>query len=296
MNGPYRISLGPLLYYWPRQTTLNFYAHVADSAADIVYLGETVCSRRHELRATDWLDLAAMLNEAGKTPVLSTQTLIESQSDAQALRRLCAHQTWMHEAGDLGAVRLLSGRPFVAGPHLNVYHGDTLAWLHGLGAVRFVVPFEMGQKDLAQLLRDKPPAIAAEMQVWGRMPLAFSARCFTARHYRLDKDHCEFRCIAHADGLAMRTRDNQPFLAINGIQTQSAHCLDLLSQAPTLAELGVEVLRISPQSHGTLEVIAALDAQRRGENFTTPNLAADLPYCNGYWHGQAGIALIEGNL
>ncbi|MGF2508890.1 hypothetical protein ACQUWY_25430, partial [Ralstonia pseudosolanacearum] len=56
----YHISLGPLLYYWPRQHTLDFYAKVAASPVDIVYVGETVCSRRHELRTDDWLALAVV--------------------------------------------------------------------------------------------------------------------------------------------------------------------------------------------------------------------------------------------
>ena len=47
------LSLGPLQYYWPRQQTLDFYAAVAAMPVDIVYLGETVCSRRHELRLDD---------------------------------------------------------------------------------------------------------------------------------------------------------------------------------------------------------------------------------------------------
>src|SRR5690606_4833941 len=70
-----KIALGPLQYYWPRVTTLEFYAAVCDWPVDIVYLGETVCSRRHELRLPDWIEVADMLAEAGKTPVLSTQVL-----------------------------------------------------------------------------------------------------------------------------------------------------------------------------------------------------------------------------
>lgn len=79
----YHISLGPLLYYWPRQHTLDFYAKVAASPVDIVYVGETVCSRRHELRTDDWLALAAMLRDAGKSVVLSTRTLIETSAEAR---------------------------------------------------------------------------------------------------------------------------------------------------------------------------------------------------------------------
>lgn len=292
----FRISLGANLYYWPRQSVFDFYAAVAASPVDIVYLGETVCSRRHELRSGDWQGLADMLSAAGKEVVLATQTLIESQSEATALRRLCEKNTfngYTFEAGDLGAVRLLQGRSFVAGQHLNAYHRDTLHWLHGLGAMRFVAPLEMSRDDLAQLLRDKPAELQAECLVWGRMPLAFSSRCFTARHYRLDKDHCEFRCIEHADGLTMRTREGQDFLAINGIQTQSAHCLDLIAHVPELAAMGVDVLRVSPQSAGTLQAIDALHALRSGMRHTGVQAKvqppAGIPRCNGYWHGRSGI-------
>lgn len=289
----YKISLGAPLYYWPRQAVFDFYDSVAKSPVDIVYLGETVCSRRHELRNADWLALADMLTAAGKEAVLSTQTLIESQAEATALRRLCERRDHAIEAGDLGAVRLLQGRPFVAGPHLNAYHGDTLQWLKGLGAMRFVAPVEMSGADLAQLLHDRPEGMQAEYMVWGRMPLAFSSRCFTARHYRLDKDHCEFRCIEHPDGLTMRTREGEDFLAINGIQTQSAHSLDLIAEAPSLAAIGVDVLRVSPHSSGTLEAIAALHALRHGEASEAVQPPAGIPRCNGYWHARPGIEMIE---
>jgi len=45
-----KLALGPILYYWERETTFSFYDEIAASPVDIVYLGETVCSRRHTLR------------------------------------------------------------------------------------------------------------------------------------------------------------------------------------------------------------------------------------------------------
>ena len=56
-----RLSLGPLLYYWPRQQTFDFYDDIAQTEIDIVYLGESVCSRRHELDNNDWLTIGAKL-------------------------------------------------------------------------------------------------------------------------------------------------------------------------------------------------------------------------------------------
>ncbi|MBV7486996.1 U32 family peptidase [Bordetella sp. BOR01] len=289
----YQISLGPLLYYWPRRTVLDFYAAAIDSPVDIIYLGETVCSRRHELRATDWLDLARALRDAGKTVVLSSQTLIETSADAHALRRLCEHDDFMLEAGEVGALRHMTGRHFVAGPHINAYHGDTLAWLASQGAMRFVASVEMDRDTLQYLLQDRPAGLQAEVMVWGRLPLAFSARCFTARHFRLKKDACEFRCIDYPDGMNMRTREGQEFLALNGIQTQSAACLDLLEHTDDLVAMGVDVLRVSPQSQNTLQAVLALDQIRQGQGYDPVSPPADIGRCNGYWHGRAGIDYLE---
>ncbi len=293
MTPPFLITLGPLLYYWPRQTVQAFYREVAASAVDVVYLGETVCLRRHVMRPADWLDIAAELSAAGKQVVLSTPTLVESGAAIQLTHKLAAQDDWLVEAGDLGAIRARGGRPFVAGPHLNAYHGDTLRWLASLGACRFVAPLELNRHELAALLAETPPGLPCEVMVWGRMPLAFSARCFTARHFNLSKDDCAFRCIEHPDGLAMRTQEDGEFLTLNGVQTQSGAALDLLDQAQALAQLGVAALRVSPQSQGTLPAIAALAAARAGQASPCVTPPAGIGRCNGYWWGESGNAWRE---
>lgn len=287
------LSLGPLLYYWSRDDVFAFYEEVAAWSVARIYLGETVCSRRHLLRLPDWLELAEKLTATGKEVVLSTQTLIESESDLKTLRRIVADGRFLVEANEWGAVRLLSqaGIPFVAGSTLNVYNPETLDVLAGLGAMRWLPPVEMSHTTLASLLAKAPADMETEVFAYGKLPLAYSARCFTARHYNLPKDDCQFRCLDHPDGLTLSTREGESFLTLNGIQTQSAGVYNLINELPALRELNVSALRLSPQSHHMGRVVEAFHAALVGENAQAEKLARFMPGppVDGYWHGKAGL-------
>lgn len=295
-----KIALGPNLFYWTKQATLDFYAEVAKMPVDIVYLGETVCSRRHELRAEDWLEVAGRLADAGKEVVLASQSLIESESDLKALRRVVDNGRFLVEANEMGAVRLLAEHklPFVAGMSLNVFNNRTLQLLADMGAKRWVMPPESGRETLAGILKESPAGMETEVFAHGRLPLAWSARCFTARRFNLQKDTCEFKCIDFPDGLLLKTREHEDFLVINGIQTMSAKTYNLLRELPDLAASGVDIVRVSPQAQGTDAVVNLFREAMAGElpaADAAKTAAAALPegVCNGFWHGQPGLELVE---
>jgi len=294
-----KIALGPLLYYWPRETVLHFYDEIAASAADIVYLGEVVCSRRHELYFDDWVAIGEKLAAAGKEVVLSAQALTESEGDLKLVRRMANNGRWRVEANDMGAVRLLAGHAgWVAGPHLNIYNPQTLKLMADFGATRWVAPVEVTRELLAGVLAERPAGVESELFAYGRLPLAFSARCFTARRFNLQKENCGYHCLDFPDGAVLNTREGQPFLALNGVQTQAARVYNLLGELPSIRATGVNVVRVSPQSKGTFAVLEEVRAACDGA--ITPleaqaAIASRMPAeaCDGFWHGRPGI---EGSL
>ena len=294
-----KLSLGPILYFWNRDAVFDFYQRAADSPVDIVYLGEVVCSKRRALRPEDWIQIAEQLEAAGKEAVLSTMTLIEAESELGVMRRISDNNRFMVEANDMGAVNMLAGRArFVAGPNINTYNAGTLAMLAAAGARRWVMPVELDRNTLKALQAARPAGMETEVFAFGRLPLAFSARCFTARAHNLPKDECGFRCGDYADGMLLSTQESQAFLVLNGIQTQSAETYNLITVLPEMKALAVDVARISPQSQGTFEVIDIFRAAADGTldlALARTHLEPYVPNgpCNGHWHGRAGMVWVE---
>jgi collagenase-like PrtC family protease len=247
-----RLAVGPVLYLWKRERLLEFYAAVAESPADIVYLGETVCAKRRSMRLDDWMEIARMLTGHGKQVVISTLVLLEAESEVAQLARICANGEFLVEANDAAAIDVLheQGLPFVAGAGLNVYNAQALMWLRQMGLMRWVPPVEMSGEAIGRIVaevRRDDTKLEVELFAFGRMPLAYSARCFTARAQGLTKDTCEFICDRFPEGLVTETQEGQPLFALNGIQTQSAALLNLLGCWREAQEVGVDILRVSPR-------------------------------------------------
>ncbi len=294
------LTVGPVLYHWSRAALMQFYAEIADGPADTVVLGEVVCARRRELRWDDWLGLARELAQAGKEVVLAAQALIETEADLRLLEKQAQQSDFAVEAADASALQMLAGRvALVLGPHLNIYSREALVEHAGLGAARWVAPVELPLDAVALV---NPPSsrvrtpigepIATEVWAFGRVPLSFSARCFTARHHAASKDQCGYRCLEDPDGMAMRASDGSPFLVLNGTQTQSAAVQCLLNDARALRAAGVQRLRLSPCAHGFGQVLLDFEAVMNGGSSAEgvlarwPALGVPGPFANGYaWRG-----------
>jgi collagenase-like PrtC family protease len=124
---------------------------------------------------------------SGKQVVLSTLALVQASSELGELKRYVENGEFLLEASDLGVVNMCAERklPFVAGHALNCYNAVTLRLLLKQGMTRWCMPVELSRDWLVNLLNQcEELGIRNQFEVvlsYGHLPLAYSARCFTAR-------------------------------------------------------------------------------------------------------------------
>ncbi|GAB7219365.1 U32 family peptidase [Vibrio comitans] len=288
-----KYSLGPLLYFWPKQDVESFYQQAQQSNADVIYLGESVCSKRREMKPKHWFDIAKELADSGKQVVLSTMALLEAPSEVNIMKKYIDNGDFAIEANDVSGIQLAheKGVPFVVGPAVNTYNAHTLNLFLKQGMIRWCMPVELSRDWLANTLnqcdeigiRNK---FEVEVFSHGYLPLAYSARCFTARAENKAKDDCETCCIKYPTGLKVDSQEGQTVFNLNGIQTQSGYCYNLGNDIPSMQGL-VDVVRLSPLG---VDTFSQLDAFKANEKGNSPIVIEDRQ-CNGYWHQIAGLEL-----
>lgn len=296
-NDSAMLTLAPVLFNWRPEIWRDFYFRIADAApVDIVYIGEVVCAKRLPFLAPHLPEVVARLQAAGKQVVLSTLALTTTNRELESIRRLASDTSWLIEANDISAVSVLAGRRHVVGPYVNVYNEDTVRALTGLGAVRVVLNAELPGSAVRVLMAAGTPL---EIQVYGRVPLAISARCYHARAEQLHKDGCRFVCERDPDGLDIFTIDNQPFLAINGLQTLSHSCINLAQHIPELLGVGIRHFRLSPQTTDMVAVAGLfrdlLDG-RMAPGEVSRKLARpgeNVEFSDGFYRGVAGASTLR---
>jgi len=292
-----QLTLGPVLYNWEAERWRDFYFEVADEApVDIVYIGEVVCSKRAPLFDPYLEGVVARLEAGGKEIVFSTLAEVTSNIDRRAMKRVAASDELFIEANDASALWYLDGRPHAIGPYMNVYNEDSLKFFAGNGACSICLPPEMPASGITALGKQAGElGIELEVQVYGRIPLALSARCYHARAHDRTRDSCQFICDRDADGMVLHTLEGTPFLTINGIQTQSYTCLNLVSELDELSASRISRFRISPQSRDTIAVVKYFDALLNKEitpaeaNECLQECGLEVPFSNGFYHQQPGF-------
>ena len=291
------VTLGPVLFNWPVDMWRDFYFQIADEAEiERVYIGEVVCSKRAPLFEKHIDEVITRLEHGGKRPVFSTLAEVSNALDRLQVKRVTAQGEIAIEANDVSALWHLEERPHDIGPYMNVYNEESLRFFANKGAQNICLPPEIPASGIAALGQvAKDVDVALEVQVYGRIPLALSARCYHARAHGLTKDSCKFICDRDDDGMVLNTLEDEPFLVVNGIQTMSYRCLNLVNEIDELIEFGVERFRISPHAAGTLSVLetfqAVLDKTiSLGEaNAKLEECGLKVPFSNGFYHQKAGI-------
>ncbi|PHZ84465.1 ubiquinone anaerobic biosynthesis protein UbiV [Paremcibacter congregatus] len=288
-----RLNLGPLLFNWDSGKIRDFYFRIADEApVDRVHIGEVVCAKR--LAGKDYLpEVMDRLTAAGKQVVLSGLALIMDGRDQQITRDLTElADDYLIEANDISTVSLLRGRPHAIGPFINVYNEATLKYYEQGGATHISLPYELPETSLQALSAHAESAL--EVQVFGRLPLAISARCYHARAHKLSKDGCQYVCDKDPDGLPVTTMEGQNFLAINGLQTLSYSYCNLMAELPALTAMGIRDFRLSPHDVDMVR-ISRIYRDRLNDRLSSPeaNDALEqemfaIEFSNGYYHGVAG--------
>lgn len=301
-----KLTLGPLLFNWPAERMRDFYFRIAEEApVDTVCIGEVVCSKRAPFHAPFLPEVVARLEAAGKEVVHSALALVMSERERRDLTDLTSAEDLFVEANDLAAVALLDGRDHAIGPFVNVYNEGTLAFLARRGARRVSLPFELPAGALKALASaavemETPPEL--EVQVFGRTPLAISARCYHARAQGLHRNNCQYVCEADRDGMALETLDGDPFLAVNGTQTLSFGVGNLIGELAALRAMGIGRFRLSPQD---LDMVAVAETFRAVlDGHLAPDaaleklagLTAFAPFVNGFYRGVEGATPIGADL
>ncbi len=189
----------------------------------------------------------------------------------------------------------MRGRPHHIGPFVNTYNEHTLAVLARGGACNICLPAEMPAAAIRALAAEAEKfGVTLEVQVFGRVSLALSARCYHARAHGRTKDSCKFICENDPDGMPLRTLEDKPFLTVNGVQTMSHDYLNLTGELSELQAMGVTRFRLSPQS-GDMVAVAAIFRAVLDQDIDAGEAAARLdalnfgaPFSNGFYYGKPG--------
>ncbi len=293
------ITLGPVLYDWPKDRLKGFYKEAAGWDVDTVYIGEVVCTKRKGLSAKELGEIAEDLTKAGKKVYLSTPAVVATEDELELVKGLAALGLPV-EANDASALAVAEagGLKIAAGPHITTYNASGMEFLKSVGVDRVTFPVELPKESVA--FNTENTDLTTEVFAHGKVPLAFSWRCYTARSFGHTKENCHYECRQFPEGMEIKDLDKNPLFTINGTSILSADTYSLVDRVEELREMGLDALRISPHPEHTGEVIELF--RKRIDGLVTPGdgvkavkeLTAG-KICNGWFIGAAGKEFLMEN-
>lgn len=294
------LTLGPVLFDWPKDEFFRFYEQAAAMDVDRVYIGEVVCSRKLGFAQSDLRAIISLLEGAGKKVTLSSLAVISNEDELEFTRRLLDYGCSI-EANDMAVFNMADpkSREVFAGPHITAYNAPTIEFLKSIGVNRVTFPVEMSKGSFEYCLRQT--GVFGEVFAHGKVPLAFSWRCYTSRAFGLSKTNCKHDCLRYPDGMDLKTVDGKDIFSVNGTSVLSADTYTLIEFVDSLREAGAGALRISPQHSGTGRVVEVFRARMNGTMDSSEALAELKAvtaggFSNGWYLGGAGKDYIEREL
>lgn len=286
------LTLGPILFEWKKDDVFRFYEEAASMPVDRVYLGEVVCSKKNGLKTKEIETIGNALEKAGKKAVVSTLALISNEEELNLTREM-ASLPFPIEANDASTLNIVdaSKREVFAGPHIETYNREAVRFLKGIGIKRITFPVELPGESIRYNIYDT--GIEAEVFAHGKVPLAFSWRCYTSRAFGLKKHNCRGHCALYPDGMEIKTLKGERIFAINGTSILSAMPLTLIEFIEDLREIGVRALRISPHHRHTRKTVEIFRERMEGgigadEALGELKSLYNDEFVNGWYRGGAG--------
>jgi len=292
-----QLTLGPVLFDWKKEKLLRFYDEAADMPVDRVYLGEVVCAKKRGLSVKDIEVVGKKLEKAGKEVVVSSLAVVSNEDELKLVRDI-VQLPFSIEANDMSVFNVFTAshsplptREIIAGPHITTYNVPSIEFLKGIGVKRVVFPVELSRDSVNHCIQNT--GIDAEIFAHGKVPLAFSWRCYTSRAYGLNKTNCQYHCKQHPDGMPLKTIEGEPTFTINGTSILSALTYTLVELIEDLKAIGIKALRISPQYQHTKKIVDVFKKRIEGiigpdEGLAMLKETSSQGFCNGWYYGKAG--------
>jgi len=301
------LTLGPVLFDWKKEELFRFYDEVADMPVDRIYLGEVVCAKKKGLSVKELEGVGKKLERAGKEIVISSIAVVSNEEELKLVRDIAA-LPFTVEANDMSVFNIITpnselrtpnSKEVIAGPHITTYNVPSIQFLQGLGVEQVVFPVEMSRDSVSYCIQNT--GIDAEVFGHGKVPLAFSWRCYTSRAYGLNKTSCQYHCKQHPDGMLLKTIDGEPTFTINGTSILSALTYTLVEVIEDLKVIGVKAIRIPPQYQHTKKVVAVFKKRLDGiigpdEGMAMLRETSPQGFCNGWYWGKAGKEYMKSKL